>query len=85
MNPRYGLCLNTLHDKAFDRGLMTVDTDFVIRISPQITVLENASSKRISCEMTTGGKFIHQKDLCQKRNFCNTTMNIFLKNNYEHY
>lgn len=32
-NPRNGLCLNALHDKAFDRGLLTVDKDFKIIIS----------------------------------------------------
>lgn len=33
LNPRNGLCLNTLHDRAFDRGLIWVDDDFVVRIS----------------------------------------------------
>ena len=28
MNPRNGLCLNALHDRAFDRGLMTITADF---------------------------------------------------------
>ena len=36
LNPRNGLCLNALHDKAFDKGLMTVTTDFKIKISPKI-------------------------------------------------
>ena len=35
-NPHNGLCLNCLHDKAFDRGLMTVLPDFTIRISSRI-------------------------------------------------
>ena len=33
MNPRNGLCLNALHDRAFDRGLMTVTADFKVKIS----------------------------------------------------
>lgn len=33
VNPRNGLCLNVLHDRAFDRGLMTVTPDFKIKIS----------------------------------------------------
>lgn len=33
LNPRNGLCLNALHDRAFDRGLMWVDDGFVIRFS----------------------------------------------------
>ena len=32
-NPGNGLCLNSLHDRAFDRGLITVTTDYTIRIS----------------------------------------------------
>lgn len=36
VNPRNGLCLNTLHDRAFDRGLLTVTSDFKVRISPSI-------------------------------------------------
>jgi putative restriction endonuclease len=33
MNPRNGLCLNALHDRAFDRGLMTITADFKVKIS----------------------------------------------------
>lgn len=38
LNPRNGLCLNALHDKAFDKGLMTITADFKIKISPKILV-----------------------------------------------
>lgn len=34
LNPKNGLCLNALHDRAFDRGLMWIEDDFTIRISP---------------------------------------------------
>lgn len=33
LNPRNGLCLNALHDRAFDRGLMWVDSEFVVHFS----------------------------------------------------
>ena len=33
LNPRNGLCLSALHDRAFDVGLITVTTDFRVRIS----------------------------------------------------
>ncbi len=36
VNPRNGLCLNVFHDRAFDRGLMTITTDFTVRISPVV-------------------------------------------------
>ncbi|QXV65875.1 HNH endonuclease [Mucilaginibacter sp. 21P] len=34
LNPRNGLALNALHDKAFERGLVTITTDLKIKISP---------------------------------------------------
>ena len=36
LNPRNGLCLNALHDKAFDKGLITVSTDYKIIVSSNI-------------------------------------------------
>ncbi len=33
LNPRNGLCLNALHDRAFDRHLMWIDDGFIIRFS----------------------------------------------------
>jgi len=36
VNPRNGLCLNAFHDRAFDRGLLTITTGFVVRVSPTI-------------------------------------------------
>ncbi len=36
VNPRNGLCLNAIHDRAFDRGLLTIMPDFKIKISKLI-------------------------------------------------
>lgn len=36
MNPRNGLALNALHDRAFDRGLMTITTDFNVKVSSKL-------------------------------------------------
>lgn len=33
LNPRNGLCLNSIHDKAFDRGFITVTPDYKVKIS----------------------------------------------------
>jgi putative restriction endonuclease len=33
LNPRNGLCLSILHDKAFDKGLITIKPDYTIKIS----------------------------------------------------
>ncbi|MGB5941690.1 MAG: HNH endonuclease [Leeuwenhoekiella sp.] len=32
-NPRNGLCLNSLHDKAFDRGLLSINDHYQVKIS----------------------------------------------------
>lgn len=36
-NPTNGLCLNGLHDKAFDRGFITVDENYIIHTSEDIS------------------------------------------------
>ena len=37
VNPRNGLLLSALHDKAFDTGLITVDDDMTVRVSNRYT------------------------------------------------
>jgi putative restriction endonuclease len=34
-NPRNGLCLNAIHDRAFDCGLLTVTSELRVKISPK--------------------------------------------------
>lgn len=41
-NPCNGLCLNALHDKAFDKGLITVLPDYTVRVSSKITSCVNS-------------------------------------------
>lgn len=33
LNPQNGLCLNVLHDRAFDKGLITINSDFKVKLS----------------------------------------------------
>ena len=35
VNPRNGLLLSALHDKAFDNGILTLNDDMTVRISPK--------------------------------------------------
>lgn len=44
LNPENGLCLNYLHDKAFDRGLITVDFDYRIKVSKYLQEFEKNPS-----------------------------------------
>lgn len=43
LNPANGLCLSALHDKAFDRGLLTVLPDFSIKVSKALKDSETSS------------------------------------------
>ena len=36
MNPANGICLNNLHDKAFDKGLITINQNYEIRVSQKV-------------------------------------------------
>lgn len=36
LDPRNGLCLNALHDAAFDRGLITLSDRFVLQVSKRV-------------------------------------------------
>jgi putative restriction endonuclease len=35
-NPRNGLCLNAIHDRAFDYGLLTVTPELKVKLSPRL-------------------------------------------------
>lgn len=43
-NPSNGLCLNALHDRAFDQGLLTVLPDYSIRVSSKLKDAMDAES-----------------------------------------
>ena len=42
LNPRNGLALSALHDRAFDAGLITINDDLTIRVSKNHTVQDDA-------------------------------------------
>lgn len=41
VNPRNGLCLNSIHDKAFDRGFITITPDLKVLVSKAFDLYEN--------------------------------------------
>lgn len=80
LNPRNGLCLNALHDKAFDRGLMWLESDYRIAFSEQITAgagsrfgnidwLTSFTGKRID---VTGGLEPDPELLARHADWCKT-------------
>jgi putative restriction endonuclease len=44
LNPENGLCLNSLHDRAFDQGLITVTCEYKVKLSKALLDFENLDS-----------------------------------------
>lgn len=53
MNPRNGLCLNALHDRAFDKGIITIDESFNVVVSKSI---RNMPSEKVGLITAYDGK-----------------------------
>lgn len=45
LNPRNGLCMNVLHHKAFDLGLITVTPDGMVKVSPRLVESARSSAR----------------------------------------
>ncbi|MFA9392674.1 MAG: HNH endonuclease [Prolixibacteraceae bacterium] len=80
INPHNGLCLNSLHDKAFDRGLITITTDYHVKISNFFRDINNDESlldlilKYDRQPILLPDKFLPSKDYLDYHN-----QNIFIK------
>ena len=61
LNPRNGLCLNALHDKAYDCGLISVRPDFRVAISKRLRDAA-AESEKIRFIVESEGQKIIQPD-----------------------
>lgn len=75
LNPMNGLCLNALHDKAFDNGLITINAeDYTIRVSSKLkkkNVSESIEQNFLKLEGTLillPDKFRPSKDLLKIHN-----------------
>ena len=73
-NPMNGLLLNALHDKAFDRGLITVTPDYVIKVSSLIkpslmeNTVENWMLSFANQKIRMPNKFFPRKDFLEFHN-----------------
>jgi len=63
-NPANGICLNALHDRAFDCGLITIDEDLSVRFSPRIPKTARAKLLDLSGDgkMRLPSRFIPSKE-----------------------
>lgn len=72
-NPCNGLCLNAMHDRAFDKGLITILPDFSIRVSSELKKdkLSSGTSWLISFDkqkIHTPDRFIPQREFLEYHN-----------------
>jgi len=73
-NPMNGLALNALHDKAFDRGLITIKPDYTICVSSQIkasiegNTIEDWLLSFIKRKITLPTKFLPKKEFLEYHN-----------------
>lgn len=61
LNPRNGLCLSALHDKAFDQGMITVMPDFRVRVSKELSAA-NADEFTKAAILAFDGRLIQQPE-----------------------
>jgi putative restriction endonuclease len=61
LNPRNGIAINALHDKAFEAGFITITPDYTIKISPSIL------KKKTQHSIDFFGKFENQKIILPSR------------------
>lgn len=47
MNPRNGLCLNALHEKAFDLGFISIDDNFHVMVSKKVRNIDREKAKML--------------------------------------
>lgn len=82
-NPRNGLCLNALHDRAFDCGLLTITPEYRVRVSPVAAGL-NDDCVRVLLSDYDGkaihlpGRFLPERDLLDYHN-----QHVFLRDTSE--
>lgn len=66
LNPRNGLCLNALHDRAFDRGLISIDSGNIVRVSRRV-LKAAARSEKIAFVAESDGAKIRLPDKFRPR------------------
>lgn len=72
LNPRNGLCLNALHDKAFDRGLLTITIDYRVKISSRVKTGNDTNSSLLlrydNKEINLPDKFLPENEFLAYHN-----------------
>ncbi len=66
LNPQNGLCLNALHDKAFDKGFITINPTYQVVISNKINIFDTATVSLITdyegAKVQMPGRFLPKQE-----------------------
>ncbi len=54
LNPSNGLCLSAIHDRAFDKGLITLTDDFKIVISEELKLCDEVFVREVKWTPESG-------------------------------
>lgn len=71
VNPRNGICLNALHDKAFDQGLITISKDYKVIISTKIinnSTIDSFILQFKDREIILPNRFLPEKEFLEYHN-----------------
>lgn len=67
LNPANGICLNALHDRAFDRHLITFDEDYAMKIAPHVPEVARRELERVdSSRLELPVRFLPDQALLEK-------------------
>lgn len=69
LDPRNGLCLNALHDRAFDQGLISVDPGYTIRVSTQVLQAVDRSERAGFLAESAGSQISLPNQFAPNRDF----------------
>jgi putative restriction endonuclease len=74
VNPRNGLCLNAIHDRAFDRGILTITPEYKIKISKSIKqndvdgAVQDFLLRYDGCEIKSPTRFLPEAEFLKYHN-----------------
>jgi putative restriction endonuclease len=73
LNPKNGLCLNALHDYAFDNGFLTITCDYKVRLCTQLRELSDEAtlhllSKYDGVKIRLPQRFVPDLDFLRRHN-----------------
>jgi putative restriction endonuclease len=77
LNPQNGFALNALHDKAFDKHMITVTEDFKIKISPKFYACKDVPSIKQNFVDYDGKPLIEPRKFYPKAEFLKLHNELF--------